>query len=174
MNAQLETTVVSNAIVKISALLSILFVSAGAEIIGKNIVQEGDTNPMFEGKKKCFIFRFWDIRKFTDINENLDKVIFIFVNKISSIFQKAICRYWGSAKKNIGEAFLCGRTPRMNTVLRTIATKLPGPTRYLSILADFFVYSFIKILAKLTKALKPFNTETTTDSLKKSPATNSK
>lgn len=63
-----ETTIVSNAIIKIGALLSIVFGSAGAEIIGKNIVQEGDMNPMLEGKKKCAIFGFCDIRKFMEIN----------------------------------------------------------------------------------------------------------
>ena len=37
-NTQLETTVISNAIIKIGALLSIVFGSAGAQIIGMNIV----------------------------------------------------------------------------------------------------------------------------------------
>jgi hypothetical protein len=109
MNTQLETTLVSNTIVKINALLSVVFGSAGAEIIGKNIMQEGDMNPMLEDRKKCSIFRFWDIRKFTDINENLEEVIFKFVNKISSILHKAVYRYGGSANKNIGEAFLLVR-----------------------------------------------------------------
>jgi len=45
-NTELETTVISNAIIKIGALLSIVFGSAGAEIIGSNIIEEGDMNPM--------------------------------------------------------------------------------------------------------------------------------
>lgn len=38
-NIELETTIISNAIIKIGALLSTVFGSAGAEIIGSNIVQ---------------------------------------------------------------------------------------------------------------------------------------
>jgi hypothetical protein len=67
MNTELETTVISNAIIKIGALLSIVFGSAGAEIIGSNILEEGDMNPMIEGKKKCAIFGFCDIRHFTEV-----------------------------------------------------------------------------------------------------------
>jgi len=63
-------------------------------------------NPMLEGKKKCAIFGFCDIRKFTEINEILEEDILKFVNKISSIVHKAVYRYGGSANKNIGEAFL--------------------------------------------------------------------
>lgn len=73
MNTELETTVISNAIIKIGALLSIVFGSAGAEIIGSNIVQEGDMNPMIEGKKKCAIFGFCDIRHFTEVTEVLQE-----------------------------------------------------------------------------------------------------
>ncbi len=70
-NAQYETTVISNAIIKIGALLSIVFGSAGAEIIGQNIIEEGAMNPMIEGKKKCAIFGFCDIRHFTEVTEVL-------------------------------------------------------------------------------------------------------
>lgn len=40
-NIELETTIISNAIIKIGALLSTVFGSAGAEIIGSNIIEEG-------------------------------------------------------------------------------------------------------------------------------------
>ena len=64
-NTQYQTAIVHNAIVKIGALLSLVFGSAGAEIIGSNIMKEGDMNPMIGGKKKCAIFGFCDIRNFT-------------------------------------------------------------------------------------------------------------
>jgi hypothetical protein len=72
-DAQYETTIISNAIIKIGALLSIVFGSAGAEIIGSNIIEEGDMNPMIEGKKKCAIFGFCDIRHFTEVTEVLQE-----------------------------------------------------------------------------------------------------
>ena len=84
-NVELETTVISNAIIKIGALLSIVFGSAGAEIIGANIIEEGDMNPMIEGKKKCAIFGFCDIRQFTEVTEVLQEEILVFVNKIGSL-----------------------------------------------------------------------------------------
>lgn len=64
---QYETGIVYNAIVKIGALLSLVFGAAGAEIIGSNIMKEGDMNPMIDGKKKCAIFGFCDIRNFTEV-----------------------------------------------------------------------------------------------------------
>lgn len=60
-----ETAIVHNAIVKIGALLSLVFGSAGAEIVGQNIVMEGDMDPLIGGKKKCAIFGFCDIHRFT-------------------------------------------------------------------------------------------------------------
>lgn len=66
-NNQYETTIVHNAIVKIGALLSLVFGSAGAEIVGSNIMSEGDMNPMIGGKKKCAIFGFCDIKHFSDV-----------------------------------------------------------------------------------------------------------
>ena len=78
-NTELETTVISNAIIKIGALLSTVFGSAGAEIIGSNIIEEGDMNPMIEGKKKCAIFGFCDIRNFTEYTEVLQEEILIYL-----------------------------------------------------------------------------------------------
>ena len=63
--SQYETALVHNAIVKIGALLSLVFGSAGAEIIGSNLRKEGDINPLIGGKKKCAIFGFCDIRNFS-------------------------------------------------------------------------------------------------------------
>ena len=67
---------------KIGALLSLVFGSAGAEIVGSNIMKEGDMNPMIDGKKKCAIFGFCDIRNFTEVTELLQEDIMLFVNKI--------------------------------------------------------------------------------------------
>ena len=64
-DTQYETAIVHNAIVKIGALLSLVFGSAGAEIVGQNILKQGDMNPLIGGKKKCAIFGFCDIHKFT-------------------------------------------------------------------------------------------------------------
>ena len=86
--------------------MSIVFGSAGAEIIGANILEEGDMNPMIEGKKKCAIFGFCDIRHFTEVTEVLQEEILVFVNKIGSLVHESVYRYGGSANKNIGEAFL--------------------------------------------------------------------
>ena len=50
-NTQYETALVHNAIIKIGALLSLVFGAAGAEIIGSNIMKEGDMNALIDGKK---------------------------------------------------------------------------------------------------------------------------
>ena len=103
---QYETGIVHNAIVKIGALLSLVFGAAGAEIIGSNIMKQGDMNAMIDGKKKCAIFGFCDIRGFTEVTELLQEDIMMFVNKIGELVHSSVYRYGGSANKNIGEAFL--------------------------------------------------------------------
>ena len=110
-------------------------------------------NPMLEGKKKCAIFGFCDIRKFTEINEILEEDILKFVNKISSIVHKAVYRYGGSANKNIGEAFLLvWKIPEADYTINNQNNEIAWHNKqYLSILADFSVYSFIKILVKINK-----------------------
>jgi hypothetical protein len=48
-------------------LLSLVFGSAGAEIVGTNMMKRGDMNPLIGGKKKCAIFGFCDIKQFTEV-----------------------------------------------------------------------------------------------------------
>jgi class 3 adenylate cyclase len=152
-NTELETTVISNAIIKIGALLSIVFGSAGAEIIGSNIIQEGDMNPMIEGKKKCAIFGFCDIRHFTEVTEVLQEEILIFVNKIGSLVHESVYRYGGCANKNIGEAFLLvWKIPEEKYALDYQTNAIEWKDRrYLSVLSDFAVMGFVKTLIKIHK-----------------------
>lgn len=152
-NVELETTIISNAIIKIGALLSTVFGSAGAEIIGSNIIEEGDMNPMIEGKKKCAIFGFCDIRNFTEVTEVLQEEILIFVNKIGSLVHESVYRYGGSANKNIGEAFLLvWKIPEEKYTLDQITNRIEWlDRRYLSVLADFSLLGFVKTLVKIHK-----------------------
>jgi class 3 adenylate cyclase len=152
-NVELETTIIRNAIIKIGTLLSTVFGSAGAEIIGSNIIQEGDMNPMIEGKKKCAIFGFCDIRNFTEITEVLQEEILIFVNKIGSLVHESVYRYGGSANKNIGEAFLLvWKIPEDKYALDHVSNHIDWlDRRYLSVLADFSLLGFVKTLIKIHK-----------------------
>jgi hypothetical protein len=51
--------------------LSLVFGTAGAEIIGSNMMKKGDMNPLTKGRKKCAIYGFCDIRNFSDATEVL-------------------------------------------------------------------------------------------------------
>ena len=108
-------------------------------------------NPMIEGKKKCAIFGFCDIRCFTEITEVLQEEILIFVNKIGSLVHESVYRYGGSANKNIGEAFLLvWKIPEDKYALNMTTNHIDWLDRpYLSVLADFALLGFVKTLIKI-------------------------
>ena len=62
---QYETAIIEKAIIKIGTLLALGFGDAGSEIIGHNMAQGGDVDPMLSGQKKVCIYGFCDIRNFT-------------------------------------------------------------------------------------------------------------
>lgn len=108
---------------------------------------------MIEGKKKCAIFGFCDIRHFTEVTEVLQEEILIFVNKIGELVHESVYRYGGSANKNIGEAFLLvWKIPDQKYLLdhKTNAIEWTD-RRYLSVMADLAVLGFVKTLVKINK-----------------------
>ena len=60
---------------KICSLLAIGFGDAGAEIIGENMKNGGELNPMVPGRKVNAIFGFCDIRQFTETTEVLQEQV---------------------------------------------------------------------------------------------------
>lgn len=67
----LETEALEKTIVKIGALLALVFGEAGSKIIADNIKGSGSLNPVTPGAKVLGIFGFCDIRNFTDATEIL-------------------------------------------------------------------------------------------------------
>ena len=59
-------------IMKIGHLLALGFGEAGSKIIGDNVKQGGDINPLLSGQMMLAIFGFCDIRNFTDSTEVLE------------------------------------------------------------------------------------------------------
>lgn len=105
-DAQLETKVLENSILKICSLLAVGFGDAGAEVIAENMRRAGALNPMVPGRKVVAIFGFCDIRQFTDTTEILQEEVMEFVNVIANIVHTEVHLHGGSANKNIGDAFL--------------------------------------------------------------------
>jgi len=101
-----ETDMLEQAIAKMAALLQVGFGSAGAEIIGKNLSDIGELNPMIPGVRVNAIFGFCDIRDFTFATEGLQQDVMIFVNKIAEITHRHVVKSGGHPNKNIGDAFL--------------------------------------------------------------------
>lgn len=101
-----ETDMLEQAITKMAALLQVGFGSAGAEIIGKNLSDIGELNPMIPGVRVNAIFGFCDIRDFTFATEGLQQDVMIFVNKIADITHRHVVKSGGHPNKNIGDAFL--------------------------------------------------------------------
>jgi len=66
----------------------------------------GEIDPMIPGKKIIAIFGFCDIRNFSDVTEELQTGVMLFVNKIAQIVHATVDQYSGQSNKNIGEAFL--------------------------------------------------------------------
>lgn len=101
-----ETEVLERAIVKIGYLLALGFGEAGASIIGQNMTQGGDLDPMMPGQRTYAIFGFCILDHFVECTEVLQADIMTYVNTVAEITHSMVDRYGGSANKNIGEAFL--------------------------------------------------------------------
>jgi hypothetical protein len=69
------------------------------------------------------------------------------------VVHKAVFRYGGSANKNIGEAFLLvWKIPDADYSINNMTNEITWYNKqYLSVLADYSVYSFIKTLIKINK-----------------------
>ena len=83
----------------------------------------------------------------------------IFVNTIGELVHSSVYRYGGAPNKNIGEAFLLvwqipDKDYQINLKTNDISWKNP---RYLSVLADFSVISFVKALIKIHKDQQVLN-----------------
>lgn len=104
-NESTETDVLEQAITKMGALLQVGFGSAGAEIIGKNLSDLGELNPMIPGVRVNAIFGFCQIRNFTLAIEELQQDAMIFVNKIAEIMHSNVVKSGGDPNKNFGDAF---------------------------------------------------------------------
>jgi hypothetical protein len=86
-----QTRVLEKSIGKICSLLAIGFGDAGAEIIGENMKNGGDLNPMVPGRKVNAIFGFCDIRQFTDTTEVLQEQVRI-ISRVCTIHLKPITK----------------------------------------------------------------------------------
>jgi class 3 adenylate cyclase len=95
------------AIVKIGHLLALGFGEAGGGIIGQNMTNGGELNPMMPGVKTYCIFGFCILNHFNESTEVLQTEIMSYVNQVAEITHSMVDRYGGSANKNIGDAFLC-------------------------------------------------------------------
>ena len=96
-----------NGLRKIGKLLHIMFGTAGADIVRKNLQSiDGALDPMMPGIKGRAVFMFCDIKKFTNITECLQEEIMPFVNTVGHIVHATCHKYHGSPNKNVGDAFL--------------------------------------------------------------------
>ena len=147
-----EIKLIENNITKIGILLALGFGEAGSAIIGQNIERAGCVDPMIEGNKIIGIFGFCDIRNFTDTTEELQEGVMMFVNEIAQIVHGVVDKYFGSANKNIGDAFLVVWKFTSDeffldddVIIRNAASKR---AHYMP---DMALLSFLKILAKINK-----------------------
>jgi class 3 adenylate cyclase len=143
-------------IVKIGALLAVGFGEAGSEIIAKNIENHGEVNAVLSGKKIVAIFGFCDIRNFTDATEVLQTKVMNFVNEIAAIVHGVVNRCACNANKNIGDAFLLvWKFKEKETIISEVDGETSISLRKISKVrqtADLAVYSFVKIIAEITKS----------------------
>jgi len=151
-DAEYETQILENAIVKIGHLLAIGFGEAGSKIIADNMTNGGDLNPMMPGVKSYAIFGFMNIRNFMDITEVLQTNVMLFVNQIAEIAHSQVDKYGGSTNKNIGDSFLMvwkfKETEDFEDVDEPDYKNLDESNKNQ---ADLALFSFVKILAKINK-----------------------
>lgn len=101
-----EIALIENTISSIGVLLILVFGEAGGKIIRDSMSVDGELVLSYQGVKTFAVFCFCDIRNFTDITEELQEDIILFVNEIAFIIHRYAYIYQGSANKNIGDAFL--------------------------------------------------------------------
>jgi hypothetical protein len=105
-SAGFETALLEKTLKKIGGLLQVGFGSAGAEIIGNNMGAEGEMDAMVDGKLITSVFGFCIIEDFTETCSYLGADITRYINTVALIAHSNVHRYFGSANKNIGCAFL--------------------------------------------------------------------
>ena len=154
--SQYETAVLERAIVKIGHLLALGFGEAGGGIIGQNMTNGGELNPMMPGQKTYCIFGFCILDDFVDTTEVLQTDVMSYVNQVAEITHSMVDRYGGSANKNIGDAFLLVwkfYDPKEIEAMDNAGQKFNNKNISLEnqIIADTSVFSFLKIIAKLNK-----------------------
>ena len=101
-----ETMLLEKTLQKIGGLLQVGFGAAGAEIIGKNMTGDGDLDAMVPGKLITSVFGFCIIDNFTETCSYLGADITRYINTVAGICHGNVHKYFGSANKNIGCAFL--------------------------------------------------------------------
>lgn len=141
---------------KIGTLLAIGFGEAGTDLIAKNIESYGSLNVMMPGKKVICIFGFCDIRNFTDATEVLESEVMVFVNEIAAICHEVVNRAGGNPNKNIGDAFLLvWKFNEEDTQViqnRHESNLQLHHTLKVKQTADLAVYSFVKMIAEVTRS----------------------
>jgi class 3 adenylate cyclase len=141
------------AIVKIGYLLALGFGEAGASIIGQNMTNGGDLDPMMPGARTYCIFGFCILDAFVECTEVLQGDIMTYVNRVAEITHSMVDRYGGSANKNIGEAFLLVWKFHDTNEIELMDEKGDFNNEELclenKVIADVSVFSFLKIIAKL-------------------------
>ena len=101
-----DTSNLVQSIGKIASLLQIGFGEAGAAIIGANLAQGGEINPMSAGRRMVGLFGFVVIFSFGDTTEALREGVMLYVNRVAAIVHACVHEFAGAINKNIGEAFL--------------------------------------------------------------------
>lgn len=150
-----ETQILEKAIVKIGHLLALGFGEAGGNIIGQNMTNSGELNPMMPGVKTYCIFGFCILDHFNDSTEVLQTEIMSYVNQVAEITHSIVDRFGGSANKNIGDAFLVvwkfsdpKQIEEMDENGKYESSRVSLKNQ---VLADASIFSFLKIIAKLNK-----------------------
>ncbi|KAH8582832.1 membrane associated adenylyl cyclase with 6 transmembrane regions and an adenylyl cyclase domain [Cryptosporidium sp. chipmunk genotype I] len=126
---------------KLGTLLAVGLGSAGANIIMHNL-KDDKVVVKLPGRKIMGIYGFCDIRNFTDATEILGEDVMVFVNQVAEITHGVVCKYGGSANKNVGDAFLFVWKPDQKWVGME------------SLLADMSIMSFVIIIKQISNCPK--------------------
>ncbi|OMJ90780.1 hypothetical protein SteCoe_6759 [Stentor coeruleus] len=139
-----EIVFIEKTIMQIGILLVLVFGEAGARIIRNSLSLEGELILCDEGVKIYAIFCFCDIRNFTDITEELQEEVMLFINEIAYIIHMYAYIYQGAANKNVGDAFLLVWKVAENTD-ECLAIDL-------QISSDLAVLSLVKMITGIRKS----------------------
>jgi len=151
----LETVKITNAIVKMSALMTVGLGHVGAEMLLRGVHSIEDFDILKQGHKRLGIFGYCGIRNFSEMTLYLDENVISFVNVLASIIHGKAIKYKGSPGQMFRESFSVvwnfSDSDQVQSKEGNLALKL---TRKAVNICNLSIIAFLKIYIRILRNIE--------------------